>query len=261
MDRSNIEKIAKTSQEKMFLAKIWDKINGGIRKNIPANSPFLSPAEQEMCRYLFGASKDLHYFGGYSGAERQMIVYIPDYLNDGYLLEENSPVSCIRAEFNDCDCPTHRDFLGALTGLGLARETVGDICVSKGHCDFFVTAEMTPFILQNFTGAGRIRVRLSEIPLCKADIPEPEVRTIKDTLASMRLDNVISAGFRISRGLASQYVATGKASVNGIPCEKADKSISEGAKISLRGHGKICLAEVIGETKKGRISVIIHRYI
>ena len=54
MDLSNIEKIAKTPEDRMFLAKVWDKINAGMRKNIPASTCFLSLREQELCRYLFG---------------------------------------------------------------------------------------------------------------------------------------------------------------------------------------------------------------
>ena len=53
MDRSNIEKIAKTPEDRVLLAKIWDKINAGMRKNIPANTAFLTLRELEMCRYLF----------------------------------------------------------------------------------------------------------------------------------------------------------------------------------------------------------------
>ena len=30
MDRSNIEKIARTPEDKVLLAKVWDKINMGI---------------------------------------------------------------------------------------------------------------------------------------------------------------------------------------------------------------------------------------
>jgi RNA-binding protein YlmH len=92
-------------------------------------------------------------------------------------------------------------------------------------------------------------------------IPEPEIKEIRDTLASLRLDSVISSGFRIGRSLAAQHICAGKVAIDGLPCEKPDKMVSEGAKISLRGSGKIKLANVNGQTKKGRISVVIHRYV
>jgi RNA-binding protein YlmH len=261
MDRGNIEKIAHTPEDRMLLAKVWDKINAGMRRNIPGNTCFLSPRELEMTRYLFGEQEGLCAFGGYEGAERQMLCYLPDYLDETALYDDGGPLVCLRASFYEGDNPNHRDFLGALMGSGIAREAVGDICVGNESCDFFVTAEIAPYVEQNFTSAGRAKVRITRIPLAEVQVPEPEVKQIKDTLASLRLDSVISSGFRIGRSLASQYVSAGKAAINGLPCEKPDKAVSEGDKISLRGMGKICLRAVGGQTKKGRISVVIDRYV
>ena len=261
MDRNNIEKIAHSAEDKVLLAKLWDKINAGIRRNIPANTCFLSPRELELARFLFGNEPGLYAFGGYKDAERKMLVYLPDYLEEDSLYEEGAPLVCLRATYFEKDELSHRDFLGALMGAGIARETVGDICVSKGSCDFFVMAEIAPYIQQNFLSAGRTKLHLDQIPLREAQIPEPEVKEIKDTLASLRLDSVISSGFRIGRSLASQYVSAGKAAIDGLPCEKPDKSVSEGMKISVRGLGKIKLVSVNGRTKKDRISVTIHRYV
>lgn len=245
----------------MLLAKLWDKINAGLRRNIMANTCFLSPRELEMARFLFGDLPGLHAFGGYEEAERKMLIYLPDYLDEDALTGEDSPVICLRATFFEGDSPSHRDFLGALMGAGIGRETLGDICVGKGSCDFFVTEEIAPYIEQSFTSAGRTSLHMERISLTEASIPEPEVKEIKDTLASLRLDSVISSGFRIGRSLASQYVTGGKAAIDGLPCEKPDKTVAEGAKVSVRGLGKIKLVSVNGRTKKDRISVTIHKYI
>ena len=261
MDRNNIEKIAQSQEDRLLLAKLWDKINAGMRKNIPANTCFLSPRELEMARFLFGDVPGLYAFGGWEEAERKMLVYLPDYLEEDALYGEDSPLVCLRATFYQGDSPSHRDFLGALMGAGIGRETLGDICVGKGSCDFFVTAEIAPHILRDFISAGRTKLRLEAIALEDASIPEPEVKEIKDTLASLRLDSVISSGFRIGRSLAAQYVTQGKAAIDGLPCEKPDKAVAEGAKVSVRGLGKIKLAAVNGRTKKDRISVVIHRYV
>ena len=261
MDRGNIEKIARTAEDKVLLAKVWDKIQVGLRRNIPANTCFLSPRELEMTRYLFGDLDGLHTFGGYPDAERRMLIYLPDYLGEDALTAESSPIVCLRASFYEDDTPTHRDFLGALMGAGIARETVGDICVGKGRCDFFVTAEIAPYILQNFTDAGRTKLRLEQISLDEVIISEPELAEIRDTVASLRLDSVISSGFRVSRSLAAQYVVSGRTAIDGLPCDKPDRVVAEGAKISVRGLGKICLSQANGQTRKGRISVVIDRYV
>ena len=219
MDRSNIEKIAHTPEDKVLLAKVWDKINAGFRKEIMTNTCFLSLRELDMTRYLFGDVPGLVSFGGYENAERQMLVYLPEYLDESALVEDGSPVVCLRATFYEGDSPSHRDFLGALMGAGIARETVGDICVGKGSCDFFVSTEIAPYILQNFTSAGRTRLHLEQISLSEVCVPEPEVKEIKDTVSSLRLDSIISSGFRIGRSAAAQYVTAGKAAIDGLPCE------------------------------------------
>ena len=261
MDRSNIDKIAQTAEDKLLLAKLWDKIQSGIRKNIPATTCFLSPRELEMSRYLFGDMPGLSRFGGYEGAQRQMLLYLPDYLDESYLYDENSPLVCLRATYYEADELSHRDFLGALMGSGIAREAVGDICVGKGSADFFVTDEIAPYLLQSFESAGRTKLKLQQIPISQASIPAPETKEIKDTLASLRLDSIISAGFRISRNLAAQHVTSGRAAIDGLPCEKPDKAVTEGVVISVRGLGKFKLTTVNGQTKKGRISIVIHRYV
>ena len=245
----------------MLLAKIWDKITAGIRKNIPANTGFLSAREQEMCRYLFGDEPGLSFFGGYTDSERKMLVFLPDYLDEGYLLTEDSPIVCIEATYFEKDPLSHRDFLGALMGAGVSRETVGDISTQVGRCQFFITAEIAPYILQNFASAGRTPLHLTQIPLVQVTIAEPETKEIRDTVSSLRLDSIISSGFRIGRSLACDYIHAGRAAINGLPCEKPDKTVPEGAKISVRGLGKIKLRTINGETKKGRISVILDRYI
>ena len=261
MTRDNIDKIAQNPEDKVLLAKVWDKIQTGMRKNIIAASPFLSARELELTRYLFGNAEGLYRFGGYEDAERKMLVYLPDYLDASALSDEDSPVVCLHATFYEGDTPSHRDFLGALMGAGIARETLGDICVGKGVCDFFVTAQIAPYILQNFASAGRTKLHLEQIPLDCVQIAPPETKQIKDTLASVRLDSVISAGFRIGRSQAAQYVTAGKAAIDGLPCEKPDKPVAEGMKISVRGLGKIKLTTINGQTKKGRISVVIDRYV
>lgn len=259
MDRNNIDKIARTPEDKVLLAKVWDKINTGLLRSIPANTCFLSPRELEMTRYLFGNLEGLHAFGGYEDAERKMLIYLPEYMDESALMD--GPPVCLRATFYEGSSPSHRDFLGALMGAGIARETVGDICVGSGCCDFFVTEEIAPYVLQNFLSAGRTKLRLEQISLDQVQIAQPEAKQIKDTLASLRLDSVISAGFRVGRSQAAQYVSAGKAAIDGLPCEKPDKLVDQGATISVRGLGKMKLSCVNGQTKKGRISVVIDRYV
>ena len=101
---------------------------------------------------------------------------------------------------------------------------------------------------------------MTQVPLSQVQIPTPETKEIRDTVASLRLDSILSSGFRIGRSLASQYITAGKVAVDSLPCEKPDKPVAEGARISVRGLGKIRLTSVGGQTKKGRISIVIEKY-
>ncbi len=255
MNRTNIEKIAKSPEDRVLLSRLWDKITAGMDRNIPANSAFLSPREQEMAQYLFGKQEGLSFVGGYPDAQRKMLCYTPDYM------EEYAPIVCIKATFYKGDSPSHRDFLGALMGAGIARECVGDICVGGGYCLFFVTEEIAPYLLQNFESAGRTALKLTETVLNSPEIPQPETAELRDTVSSLRLDSVVSSGFRIGRSAAGAHILAGKAAVDGLICEKPDKILPEGAVISVRGLGKIKLKHLGGRTKKDRISIIIEKYI
>ena len=144
MERTAIDKIAKTPEDRFLMAKLWDKRTGAIRKNIPGETAYLSPRELEMARYLFGDEPGLYAFGGYEDAERKMLVYLPDYLEESTLYGEDSPLVCLEGTFFQGDELSHRDILGALMGAGIQRETVGDILVEKGRCLFFVTREIAP---------------------------------------------------------------------------------------------------------------------
>ncbi len=258
MDRRNIEKIAQAAEDKVLLARLWDKITAGMGKNILSCSGFLSPREQEMAKFLFGNAEGLHFFGGFPNAQRKCLVYLPDYYAD---MPDNGPVACLRATFYRGDHPSHRDFLGALMGFGIDRSCVGDICIGEGYCDFFVLADIAPHLLRDFESAGRTKVSLAILPLADFSPPEEKTESFYDTLPSLRLDAFIAAGFRISRSRAGEYIAAGKASIDGLPCEKPDKTVEEGAFVSVRGLGKIKLAAIRGKTKKDRIGAEILRYV
>lgn len=260
MDRKNIEKITDDPEDRILLAKLWDKIQAGMTKNIFAHTGFLSAHQLQLAQYLFGACQGLTDFGGYPDAQRRILAYLPEYLDEQYLTTDDSPVVCLRAGFYQGDRLTHRDFLGALMGMGITRESIGDILVRQGACDFFVTEKIAPFILQNLESAGRTKLTVTQIPLTQAVIPEESFEQLRDTVASVRLDSILASGFSISRAVANGHIQAGKAMIDGVVCTKPDRIPAEGCAISLRGFGKLKLTQIGHTTKKGRISVVIHRY-
>jgi RNA-binding protein YlmH len=258
--KERIEKLSEDRDEQILLAHVYDKLSAGSSRNVPVSTCFLTKREQLLAEKLL-PELPLRFFGGASDAERAVCCWLPDYLDEEWLSSEDGPVAAVRARFFEKDELSHRDFLGALMGSGIKRETVGDIYPGAGSCDFFVTREILPYVLQNLESAGRTKLSLQKIPLTDVQKPQQQVKTIRDTVSSLRLDGVVSSGFGLSRGKAAQAVESGKLELNYLVCQKPDKTVAEGDVISVRGLGKIRLESVGGTTKKGRIGIVISRFI
>ena len=265
MDKQKlIDALAETSEDRLLLARVYDKISAGERKNIPASTCFLTGREQELMKLLVHRMgiPDTHFFGGTPSAERQVLCYVPEYYEpQDYLNGEDSPVAALRAEISNFDSLTHRDFLGGILGQGIKREVLGDIFVSQDHCDFLVLREMAPYLLQHLTSVGRAKISLSEIPLTELDVPEQKMKVIKDTVATLRLDSIMASGFQMGRSKAQTFITGGKTEVNHALVTKPDRMVQEGDVISCRGLGKMVVTEVKGQTKKGRTSVVLQKYL
>ena len=261
MDKQKqIAKVAENEDDRVFFARIYDRLVGAEQKNIPGTTCFLSPREQVLTdRMLPGFG--IGFFGGHNEAERKIGYWLPEYLDETYFQEEDSPVAAVRATYFEKDTLTHRDFLGGLMGIGIKRETVGDIYVGVGSCDFLVTREILPYVLDNFLSAGRTKLHVEQVQLEQLNVPQVSVKEIRDTVSSLRLDSIVGSGFNMARGKASALIEAGKVSLNDLPCLKGDKLLTEGDRVSARGFGKLVLYEVGGRTKKDRISIVLQRFV
>ena len=259
-----IQALAESQEDTVLLARIWDRLSSGERRNIPAASCFLSEREQILVIRMAhqGGLTEPAFFGGFSGAERKIAAYIPEYYTqEDYFYSTEGPVTALRVSYSVYDSLNHRDFLGSLMGQGIKREVIGDILPGEGFCDVLILREMVRYLTDNLTQVGRAKVTAAEVPLSKIRAPEQKVRVISDTVASMRLDSVMASGFRQGRSKAAALITAGKTEINHITVVKPDAIVCEGDIISARGLGKLRVAQVKGQTKKGRISVILERYL
>ena len=155
----------------------------------------------------------------------------------------------------------HGDYLGSLTGLGVSRSKIGDILVNEGGADIIVSSEIVEFLMTNYAKAGRNYLSLSEHELSELELPENSRLTVKDTVASLRLDNIVSSAFGLSRAKAQEAIKRGIVFVNSIEQTKVDVQIDEGDKIVLRGKGKVLVKEIGNRTRKDRIFMEFERYV
>ena len=147
-------------------------------------------------------------------------------------------------------------------GLGITREKLGDILLpGDGRCQVVALREALPILLSQWESAGRWKLSLKEIPLSELVVRPPQVKTIRDTVATPRLDAVLAAGFSLSRSKAAAYIAAGKVAVNHRECLKGDKAVEEGDVLTCRGLGKCLVKEVPGQSKKGRTMLVLERYV
>ena len=116
-------------------------------------------------------------------------------------------------------------------------------------------------MLHSFFFVGRAKVNTSEITREELFVPEQKTETVKDTVASLRLDGVISAALGMSRDKASAAVERGLVELNHFPCAKGEKLLSEGDAVTVRGFGKFVLSQVGSLSKKGRIFIEIKRFV
>ena len=256
-----IRKYARSPEDDELLARLLDKVDIHERSGLMQHSRFLSERDRLCCEpVLRELGAKAVFWGGYAEAERTVLI-LPAQWQDGESVckSGDSPVQVLRASFRAEESLSHRDFLGALMGLGIERDMVGDIIPKEGSCDIVLLREITPYVFQNLSSAGRASLTLAEVP--EAEAREAEFRLIRDTVASVRLDAVVGCGFSLSREKAAAAIRSGKVFLNGMECLKPDKPVEAGTRISLRGLGKIELSEIGGQSRKGRTQIMVKRFI
>ncbi len=252
-----------TKDDKMLLAGAEDKFDQASMQYRITYTNFLDLHQRSLLenlwRELGRGSSEIRcvFWGGYDDAERTVAIFLPDYADT-----DDCPLSVIRIKTPSGGRKlTHRDYLGSLTGLGLKREMIGDILTSESGADVIVLDEIKDFIMLNYSKAGRTTLQLEALPLSELHVPEQRTVMVKDTVASLRLDNVIASAFSLSRGKAAEAIRAGLVFVNSIQTEKPDMQVEEGVKLVLRGKGKAYLREVGGKTRKDRIFIAIERFV
>lgn len=259
-----VNKYTSDPEVKLILAQVIDKLNKAQQKNILTTTHFLNEHQRAVAEQLIrDCGNPAHvFYGGYDDAQRTVLVFLPDYfMPDDITSDDINPIACIRAEYSQANSLTHRDFLGGILGTGVKREMIGDILVGSKSCDIIVMKEIAPYLENNFFSAGRVKLDVSVIPLDSINIPEAKLKIINDTVASLRLDSVVSSGFSVSREKAAEAIRAGKVFLNHIECSKIDKQVDEGDCITVRGMGRIVLQQIGNRTKKGRIQILIAKNI
>ena len=241
------------------------------QRDIITFTDFLNLNEQNILHTL---PKDTLYsryvsFGGYDLAERQMAAFIPDALylrcgkkelepeETGYPLHALQ-IAALNRRFSEE--LSHRDYLGAILNLGIERSKTGDILAYEDEALIFVHKDMTELICSELTRVRHTTVRVETVPLTEIDYT-PRYEEVRGTVASVRLDSLLSVAFSSSRSKLTGLIEGAKVYVNGRLVTSNGYQPQEGDIISVRGMGKFSYVGTGGPTRKKRLSVVIHRYV
>ena len=220
------------------------------RSGSVTHTGFLTPAEQYALRaFRPRADCRIVFSGGVAGAERQCAFFLPDWMEEEAFAPAEM-IRCIRitAHFG---APGHRDYLGALLGMGVGREWIGDILIDESVAHVLCLQSVEGHLL-GIEKVGRCGVKTAAVALDDVPVPERKVKEVSFTVQSARLDAVLSGLFHLSRTQAAERIRAGDASLNYAECLRLDAEIRPGDIVSRRGYGKAGIKDLGGQSRKGR---------
>ncbi|OLN33406.1 RNA-binding protein [Desulfosporosinus metallidurans] len=232
-------------------AHFLDVIDAVLMRESKQLTPFLSLAMREWAETVL-SKEHLVYLveGGFPEAERERIILAPW----GEQLDpKDADISILKVHPKNSRAQLeHRQILGSLLGLGFKRDVLGDIQAGQNGYYVATTAEITPFLLDHWTQAGREKIEVS-LNVDKLDLFAERGEERRITVNSSRLDTIIANAFRVSRSSAQEWIIQGKVRRSGLVVSKTDTEVQPGDIISCRGQGRVKLLEH-SQTRKERLA-------
>lgn len=253
--------------EKLLYAKIEDKIKLSKTRNKIMYTDFLYETEiVKSEKYLKSKKINTYiFFGGYEEAERKSLIIYPEKLNEDMVRDNyNNIFSAIRIELpsNIKGTYSHKEFLGGIMKLGIAREKIGDIIIDKDGADIIIFRENEKYLLENLKLLTRFKKsKLDIIEINNLKRKENKFEDISVIVSSMRIDNFISELARTSRNKADELIEYGRILINHEEVFKSSKIVKENDIITIRGKGKFIVENIIRNTKNGRLVVNVKKYV
>ncbi len=220
---------------------------------------FLSPAERYKIECWARHAPDCRvvFSGGGADCERTAAFFLPYYMEEG----DFDPTPYFRAlkltaHFGS---PGHRDYMGAVLGMGVGRDWVGDITVAENTAWIFCLPSVEKHLL-GIDKVGKFSVSAQSVEPSMVPQEKHQTESVSFSVMSMRLDAVAAGMFRLSRTESARQINAGNLSLNYEECLKIDSQVREGDIISLRGTGKGKITGTGGTSRKGRLFVYADIY-
>ena len=262
-----------------FLAgRVRDLATRAYMNNFVTHTDFLSVSEIALFHQILGAEgvpSNIHeycgakyvIYGGFPDAERAEICFLPDYLDEeSFLLAEESEqsvLSCIRiqpvnAKFSD-DL-NHRDYLGSIMNLGIERDQIGDILTGENKAYVFATPEIGELLVRELIRIKHTSVKCEKVNASECDI-RPAFEEISGSVASERIDAILAFVYHLSRSDAQKLIENEAVFIDGRTAFSGGYDLKNGARVSVRGHGKFIYLGTTNTTRKGRLFIQVKKFV
>ena len=257
--KEKIIRYYKGTEGEAMAVKLVDFAAQAIKNRKCKLTGFLSPFEQDMTGVIANSLGELKvdFYGGFSGSERQRAAFC----HVDFQGSPNFEIAVIKAQWNgEFARLGHRDILGSIMNLGVDREFIGDIIATRDCARILVDKKMCDYFTANLRQIGGSPVKTVIDELENISAKEERIKEIRATVASLRADSIAAAGFGMSRSKAAQEIFAEKIKLNWQTVKNASQSVKEGDILSLRGRGRLEVTEIRGQTKKGRVGVLLKRF-
>ena len=259
-----------SDEEFQLKQRLCDLVRGSSERYTPGFTKFLDGADLTFAKNFVNSSPGCvaFCFGGFPNAQRCIVGVFPSEIYDVTVSSDDEfrsmfELAGIYIKGSGYRKFTHRDILGSLLALGIRRETVGDICVSEDGFSAYVAVvdSVAQFLCESLDFIGNDKVKVTSVDVCSLPEIKREYRMISGTVASFRLDCVVSLCTGLSREKSKKLVDSGFVSVNHRETDRCDTVISENDMLSVRGHGRFVVFETGDVTKKGRNRIVVGKLI
>ncbi len=251
-------------KNQFFVRHMLDMAHRADQGSYPVFTDFLTTSEYMLLSSLQAQLKGIRtaYWGGHRDCDHVTAGFFP---NDWSGMDlEIFPVVCIRVtplSERYAQSLEHRDYLGAILNLGIERSKIGDIRICERTAYVFCKEEFASFVVENFISVKHTQITC-EILTTSDELPAQQYSERIDSVASVRLDNIVSAMAGVSRSRAAELIRQGNVTAGHILRTAVSYICTDKMIVTIRGYGKFRLS--ISEdvfTRKGKQKIIIYKFL
>ena len=145
--------------------------------------------------------------------------------------------------------------------LGVERYKLGDILIDGNQAYLICMADMADYICAELKKVRHTSVYCEVEAGLPEELTEPKTERKEGSVASVRLDAVLSLAFKSSRSKMVPLIEGSQVFINGKLVTSPSASLKEDDLVTVRHMGKFRYVGVQNQTKKGRLYVAVERFV